>query len=100
MTRIYIFVTVFVNGKSLLQASAISIGSDECFDDLLKQALDVTSIDKYATIKIDFQTGKSDQWHSVIDGIEESLEICSQLNATHVHFICSSNFENEYQEVN
>ena len=99
MKRLYIFVTVFVNSNSLLQASAISIGSDEYFDDLLKQALDVTSVDEYTTIKIDFQTGKSDRWHSVIDGIEESLEICLQLNATHVRFICSSNSENEYREI-
>src|SRR4051812_48675595 len=44
MKRLYIFVTVFVNGNSLLQESAISIGSDEYFDNLLKQALDVTSV--------------------------------------------------------
>lgn len=66
---------------------------------MLKLALGVTSVDNYDTIKIYFQNRKSDRWHSVIDGIKESLEICSQLDATHIRFICSSNSENESQEV-
>jgi hypothetical protein len=63
MKKLYIFVTIFTNGNSLLQESAISIECDKYFDDLLKQALGVTSVDDYDTIKIDFKP------ENQIDGI-------------------------------
>lgn len=58
---LYLFVTVFENGKLLLQENAISIESDKYFDDVLKKALYIKSVDKYITIKVDFQIGRSDQ---------------------------------------
>ena len=79
---LYLFVTVYENGKSLVKSAVVGIEEFGNFEDLLKAALHRKELFfEEMLVKIDFQCNNSLVWHLILSGLDENLEACSQLKA-------------------
>ena len=83
--RLYLLVSIYRNGKQIVKSSAISIEPPGFLSDLLKIALSTNDIPD-ANISVDFQKDNSKDWHIILKGIQEDLEILSFLKAIHIRF--------------
>ena len=72
--RLYLLVSVYRNGKQIVKSSAISIELPRLLSDLLKMALSINKIPN-ANISVDFQKENSKDWHIILKGIQEDLEM-------------------------
>ncbi|UZO26794.1 uncharacterized protein OCT59_019007 [Rhizophagus irregularis] len=93
--RLYLLVSVYQNGKQIVKSSAISIEPPGLLSDLLKLALSTNDIPN-ANISVDFQKDNSKDWHIILKGIQENLEILIFLKATHIRFI----WNDDYDDIN
>ncbi|POG75717.1 hypothetical protein GLOIN_2v1769956 [Rhizophagus irregularis DAOM 181602=DAOM 197198] len=93
--RLYLLVSVYQNGKQIVKSSAISIEPPGLLSDLLKLALSTNDIPN-VNISVDFQKDNSKDWHIILKGIQENLEILIFLNATHIRFI----WNDDYDDIN
>ena len=84
--KIYLLVSVYQNGKQIIKSSATSIKLSELLSNLLKVILSIDDISN-ANIMVNFQRDKSKDWHIILNGIQEDLEILNFLKAIHVRFI-------------
>ncbi|GBC36674.2 hypothetical protein GLOIN_2v1699956 [Rhizophagus irregularis DAOM 181602=DAOM 197198] len=74
---------------------SISIEPPGLSSDLLKLALFTNDIPN-ANISVDFQKDNSKDWHIILKGIQENLEILIFLKATHIRFI----WNDDYNDIN
>ncbi|GET61411.1 uncharacterized protein OCT59_010517 [Rhizophagus irregularis] len=93
--RLYLLVSVYQNGKQIVKSSAISIEPPGLLSDLLKLAFSTNDIPN-ANISVDFQKDNSKDWHIILKGIQENLEILIFLKATHIRFI----WNDDYDDIN
>ncbi|PKY19235.1 hypothetical protein RhiirB3_469048, partial [Rhizophagus irregularis] len=93
--RLYLLVSVYQNGKQIVKSSAISIEPPGLLSDLLKLALSTNDIPN-VNISVDFQKDNSKDWHIILKGIQENLEILIFLKATHIRFI----WNDDYDDIN
>ena len=93
--RLYLLVSVYQNGKQIVKSSAISIEPPGLLSDLLKLALSTNDIPN-ANISVDFQKDNSKDWHIILKGIQENLEILIFLKATHIRFV----WNDDYDDIN
>jgi hypothetical protein len=89
--RLYLLVSVYQNGKQIVKSSAISIELPGLLSDLLKLALSTNDIPN-ANISVDFQKDNSKDWHIILKGIQENLEILIFLKAIHIRFVWNDNY--------
>ena len=88
---LYLFVIVYENGKSLVKSAVVGIEEFRNFEDLLKEVLHQKELFlEGKLVKVDFQCNNSSVWHSILNGLDEGLEACSQLKAQHVRFTIDS----------
>src|SRR5688572_17077967 len=88
--RLYLLVSVYRNGKQIVKSSAISIEPPGILSDLLKIVLSTNDIPD-ANISVDFQKDNSKDWHIILKGIQEDLEILSFLKAIHIRIAWNDN---------
>ena len=84
--RLYLLVSVYQNGKQIVKSSATSIKLPGLLSDLLKMALSINEIPN-TNISVDFQKENLKDWHIILKGIQEDLEMLSFLKAIHIKFI-------------
>ena len=88
---LYLFVTAYENGKSLVKSAVVGIEEFRNFEDLLKAALCQKELFfEGKLVKVDFQCNNSSVWHPILNDLDEGLEVCSQLKAQHVRFTIDS----------
>ncbi|PKY22926.1 hypothetical protein RhiirB3_504468, partial [Rhizophagus irregularis] len=86
---LYLFVTAYENGISLVKSAVVGIKESGNFEDLLKEALSNELFLEDKLVKVDLQCNDSSAWHPVLNGLTENIEACFQLKAQHVHFTIS-----------
>ncbi|CAB4435152.1 unnamed protein product [Rhizophagus irregularis] len=86
---LYLFVTAYENGISLVKSAVVGIKESGNFEDLLKEALSNEFFLEDKLVKVDLQCNDSSAWHPVLNGLTENLEACFQLKAQHVRFTIS-----------
>lgn len=101
--KLYLLVSVYRNRKQIVKSSAISIEPIGLLSDLLKVTLSINDIPN-ANISVDFQKDNSKDWHIILKGIQEDLEILSFLKAIHIRFTwnddCDINNSQEENRIN
>ena len=88
---LYLFVTAYENGISLVKSAVVGITEFRNFEDLLKEALQKELFLEDKLVKVDLQCIDSSAWHPILNGLTENLEACFQLKARHVRFTISHN---------
>src|SRR6266496_602062 len=88
---LYLFVTAYENGISLVKSAVVGITEFGNFEDLLKEALQKELFLEDKLVKVDLQCIDSSAWHPILNGLTEDLEACFQLKARHVRFTISHN---------
>ncbi|CAB4425636.1 unnamed protein product [Rhizophagus irregularis] len=86
---LYLFVTAYENGISLVKSAVVGIKESGNFEDLLKEALSNELFLEDKLVKVDLQCNDSSAWHPVLNGLTKNLEACFQLKAQHVRFTIS-----------
>ncbi|CAB4491167.1 unnamed protein product [Rhizophagus irregularis] len=86
---LYLFVTAYENGISLVKSAVVGIKESGNFEDLLKEALSNELFLEDKLVKVDLQCNDSSAWHPILNGLTENLEACFQLKAQHVRFTIS-----------
>jgi hypothetical protein len=88
---LYLFVSAYENGISLVKSVVVGIKEFRNFEDLLKEALQKELFLEDKLVKVDLQCNDSSAWHPILNGLTENLEACFQLKAQHVRFTISHN---------
>ncbi|CAB4434229.1 unnamed protein product [Rhizophagus irregularis] len=70
---LYLFVTVYENGISLVKSAVVGIKESENFKDLLKEALSNELFLEDKLVKVDLQCNDSSAWHLILNGLTENL---------------------------
>ena len=72
---LYLFVSAYENGKSLVKSAAVGIEEFGNFEDLLKAALDQKELFfEEMLVKVDFQCNDSLVWHSILELLTSRVE--------------------------